>query len=85
MKKNRRKNRDKWQQVPENLDKDGNKIVQLIHDDGEPEWVRVDRMIAEAFIGPRPTGCVLVHKDGNPLNCAAANLEYVQEGVCCDS
>jgi len=34
-------------------------------------------LVAIAWIGPRPKGFELDHKDGNIRNCAASNLEYV--------
>jgi HNH endonuclease/NUMOD4 motif len=33
-------------------------------------------LVAETFIGPRPIGQVVRHKDGNRLNPKLANLEY---------
>lgn len=34
-------------------------------------------LVAIAWIGPRPKGFELDHKDGNIRNCAVSNLEYV--------
>jgi hypothetical protein len=34
-------------------------------------------LVAEAFIGPRPVGMVINHKDMDPSNPAANNLEYI--------
>jgi hypothetical protein len=39
--------------------------------------IYVHHLVAEAFIGPRPDGHVINHKDANKRNNAAANLEYV--------
>ena len=36
----------------------------------------VHHLVAEAFIGPRPEGHVIHHKDGNRSNNVAFNLEY---------
>lgn len=36
-------------------------------------------LVAEAFIGPRPRGLVLNHKDGNRSNNSANNLEYITQ------
>lgn len=37
---------------------------------------KVHALVAEAFIGPRPAGEEVRHRDGNKLNAAAENLEY---------
>jgi len=36
----------------------------------------VARLVAQAFIGPRPAGCVVRHMDGNKTNNTPANLAY---------
>ena len=36
----------------------------------------VHRLVAEAFIGPKPKGLEIRHKDGNRSNNSAENLEY---------
>lgn len=37
----------------------------------------VHHLVAEAFIGPRPAGKQINHKDGDPQNNRAENLEWV--------
>lgn len=48
------------------LRKDGQRFEKPIH-----------HLVAEAFLGPRPLGLEINHRDGNPQNNAASNLEYV--------
>lgn len=38
--------------------------------------LRVTAIVATAFLGPRPDGLSVCHRDHNLQNCAAANLEY---------
>ena len=41
--------------------------------------VPVARLVAETFLGPRPPGLVINHKDGVRSNNTAANLEWVTQ------
>jgi hypothetical protein len=38
---------------------------------------RGHQLVAEAFLGPKPKGKMVHHKDGNPSNNHVSNLEYV--------
>lgn len=44
--------------------------------DNKKRVIGVHRLVAWAFIGPQAEGIEVRHKDDNPLNPAAANLEY---------
>lgn len=41
--------------------------------------VRVHHLVAEVFLGKRPEGYVINHKDGNKKNNVLSNLEYVSQ------
>lgn len=36
----------------------------------------IHRVVAEAFIGPRPKGCEILHNDGDKTNFRLSNLRY---------
>lgn len=40
---------------------------------------RAHKLVAAAFLGPRPNGLVINHKDGNRVNNRVENLEYVTQ------
>jgi hypothetical protein len=43
---------------------------------GVPKTTFVHVLVAKAFIGDRPIGKEVNHKNGNKLNCSLRNLEY---------
>jgi hypothetical protein len=54
-----------------------NLIVTLLDGAGVHKTRKVHVLVAAAFIGPRPTGLEINHRDGNTHNNALKNLEYV--------
>lgn len=44
---------------------------------GRRRPAHVHELVAELFIGPKPAGHVVHHKDGNPLNNHVDNLRYI--------
>lgn len=51
--------------------------VELFDQHGKNKRITVHRLVAAAFIGPRPPGYQVNHKDGDKKNNRASNLEYV--------
>lgn len=44
------------------------------------KWTpKVHRLVAMVFLGPRPRGCVINHKDFDKSNNAVSNLEYITQ------
>lgn len=44
---------------------------------GKRKVIHIHALVAEAFIGPRPHGLMVNHKDGDKANNHLGNLEYV--------
>lgn len=42
-------------------------------------WVMVHRLVAAAFLGPCPAGCVVNHRDSDTHNNRVENLEYISQ------
>lgn len=59
------------------LDHHGYPRVSLVGMDGRALGRPVHSLVALAFIGSRPPGAQVNHKDGNKLNAHPENLEYV--------
>jgi hypothetical protein len=68
---------DEWVRVPAVVDANGDKVVTLYDERGRSQTRPLAELILEAFVGPRPPGHVVRFKDGNRLNCAATNLEWI--------
>ncbi len=61
-------------------------VVGLFKDGVRKKWY-VHHLVAYAFLGLRPEGMHINHKDGNKINNAAQNLEYVtpsENGLHCN-
>lgn len=43
---------------------------------GKHRCILVHRLVADAFLGEQPEGTEILHKDDDPSNNAASNLEY---------
>lgn len=52
-----------------------------LYRNGKARRLTVHSLVASAFIGPRPDGMEIHHKDGDRANNASANLEYVTPAV----
>ena len=48
-----------------------------LQDTGRKCRVVVHKLVAEAFLGPRPDGCDIDHMDGDRTNNSLANLRYL--------
>ena len=51
--------------------------AQSVRHDGAKVPTYAHQLVAEAFIGPKPDGCEIHHRDGDKTNNRATNLEYV--------
>lgn len=66
-----------WAPVPVVVDINGNRLVTIHDDRGRAHTRPVAELVLESFVGPRPPGHVVRFKDGDRLNFALANLEWV--------
>ncbi len=67
---------EEWVRVPAIVDPNGDRVVTLYDEQGQPQTRLVAELVLEAFSGPRPAGHVVQFKDGNRLNCQLENLEW---------
>lgn len=61
--------------IAQRIDRKGYRSVSLWRG-GKSHRRAVQRLVAEAFIGPRPDGCVVRHRDGDNTHNEATNLRY---------
>lgn len=54
----------------------GYPCVAIWSNDGIKKMPSVHSLVAEAFLGPRPDGMIICHKDDNKTNAKLENLEY---------
>jgi hypothetical protein len=54
----------------------GGYLIVMLCCDGTKYPANVHSLVARAFIGPRPKGKEVAHRDGNRLNAALYNLRY---------
>lgn len=67
----------KGQEIDPFVGPEGNLYMYLTRGDVITQH-RVDEMVAEAFLKPKPQGAIGVrHIDGDPQNCRATNLEWI--------
>lgn len=57
------------------IDSWGYRFVTL-HSCGKGKCIKIHKLVAETFIGDRPEGLQINHRDGNKLNNNVNNLEY---------
>lgn len=65
----------KWHQVTPSVDKFGRHRIS-VRQRSKRKTVLISQLVAESFLGKRPDGLFVLHKDGNPSNNEVANLYY---------
>lgn len=72
------KRNEDGEEVAQKTDKDGYPQVNLSNNEEAHGFkvFRVHDLVARAFLGPRPEGAEVLHKDAKRDNCAASNLKY---------
>jgi len=55
---------------------EGYPVVSIYYRPGQRRVRHVHALVAEAFIGQRPDGMEVAHKNGRPADCRLSNLVY---------
>jgi len=75
----------KWIELKGGLDKDGYRKVILCNGNGARRYVRVQTLVLEAFVGPKPSGMVSAHRNGIRADNRIENLRWAtQKENCAD-
>jgi hypothetical protein len=72
----KRRRRIRGQMLTPTPHPDGRRVAVSLCKDGIQRAPAVHRLVAAAFLGPRPVGLDICHGDGNGFNNAVANLRY---------
>lgn len=56
-------------------------IVSILCSDGKTRTVSVHSIVIRSFVGPRPHGMIINHKDGYKENFTLGNLEYITQSA----
>ena len=59
------------------FDSRGRYLVVCVQQRGKAKTISVHSLVAEAFLGPKPKGLTVNHKDGVKTNNRSRNLEYM--------
>lgn len=62
--------------LKQTMNKEGYPYVNFRDDDGYLTSHTVHSLVAEAFLGPRPKGLIVLHINSNPADPSASNLKY---------
>ena len=65
-----------WRQLKPYLVRPGPSLTVSLYRDRERHAVRVDALVMQAFAGPCPDGCEVMHRNGNRLDNRRENLRY---------
>ena len=64
-----------WRKLKPQPDRDGYLHVVLVKN-GRLHTIKIQRIVASVFLGPKPDGMVVCHNDGNKVDNSVSNLRY---------